>query len=104
VPVQRVAPAEQLERLERHRTFGGLRELRDRARQDDPTPASRSPVSEEELPDPTREEIIEVLRQTRGKMRTTAQLLKIDRRRLYRLCKAYDINPDDYRDRPGPEN
>lgn len=67
----------------------------------------RQERSDEELPRlpaPTREEIIEVLRQTRGKMRTTAQLLKIDRRQLYRLCKAYDINPDDHRDRPDPEN
>jgi two-component system nitrogen regulation response regulator GlnG len=55
-------------------------------------------------PDPTRDKIIEVLRQTHGKMRTTAQLLKISRRRLYRLCNGYDINPGDDRDRPDPEN
>jgi transcriptional regulator with GAF, ATPase, and Fis domain len=93
----------------------GLRMPAD-SRPDDPTPAPRpspvpsSPVPpppEEDLPprpDPTRDEIIEVLKQVRGRMRTTAQLLKIDRRRLYRLCKAYDINPDDHRDRHDPEN
>jgi transcriptional regulator with GAF, ATPase, and Fis domain len=86
------------------------------ARPDDPTPAPRPPPSrpppppeDEDLPprpDPTRDEIIERLKQTRGRMRTTAQLLKIDRRRLYRLCKTYDINPDDHRDRDrhDPEN
>jgi transcriptional regulator with GAF, ATPase, and Fis domain len=84
------------------------------SRPDDPTPAPRMPPPpppppEEDLPprpDPTRDEIIEVLKQTRGRMRTTAQLLKIDRRRLYRLCKSYDINPDHYRDRDrhDPEN
>jgi len=82
-------------------------------RPDDPTPAPRvsppPPPPEEDLPprpDPTRDEIIEVLKQTRGRMRTTAQLLKIDRRRLYRLCKAYDINQDHHRDRDrhDPEN
>jgi transcriptional regulator with GAF, ATPase, and Fis domain len=77
-------------------------------RPDDPTPAPRPlPASEEDLPprpDPTRDEIIEVLRQTRGRMRTTAQRLKIDRRRLYRLCKSYDINPDDYRDKHDPRH
>jgi len=85
----------------------GLRMPAD-SRPDEPTPAPRFPPAlEEELPprpDPKRDEIIEVLRQTRGKMRTTAQLLKIDRRRLYRLCKTHDINPDHYRDRPDPEN
>jgi DNA-binding NtrC family response regulator len=86
----------------------------------DPTPAPRMPpappppppVEDEDLPprpDPTRDEIIEMLKQTRGKMRTTAQLLKIDRRRLYRLCATYDINPNDYRvdrdrDRHDPDN
>jgi transcriptional regulator with GAF, ATPase, and Fis domain len=86
------------------------------ARPDEPTPAPRPPPApppalapplEDDLPpraDPTRDEIVEVLKQTRGRMRTTAQLLKIDRRRLYRLCKAYDITPDDHRDRHDPEN
>jgi transcriptional regulator with GAF, ATPase, and Fis domain len=85
-------------------------------RPDEPTPAPRPPPPpapppppplDDDLPprpDPTRDEIIEVLKQTRGRMRTTAQLLKIDRRRLYRLCKSYDINPDDHRDRHDPEN
>jgi DNA-binding NtrC family response regulator len=88
----------------------GLRMPAD-SRPDDPTPAPRMspPPPEEDLPprpDPSRDEIIEVLKQTRGRMRTTAQLLKIDRRQLYRLCKAYDINPDHYRgrDRPDPES
>ena len=81
----------------------GLRAPAD-SRPDDLTPPPQPPPQPpppEELPpraDPTRDEIIEVLRQTKGKMRTTAQLLKIDRRRLYRLCKAYDIDPDSYRD------
>ena len=80
------------------------------SRPDDPTPAPRMPPPPEEdlppRPDPTRDEIIEVLKQARGRMRTTAQLLKIDRRRLYRLCKSYDINQDHYRDRDrhDPEN
>jgi hypothetical protein len=37
-------------------------------------------------------------------MRTAAQLLEIDRRRLYRLCTEYDINPADHRDRPDPQS
>ena len=49
------------------------------------------------MPDPTRLEIEEALRKTAGKMRTAAQLLGIDRRKLYRLCDNFSIDYKLYR-------
>ena len=47
--------------------------------------------------DPTRDEIVEALRQTGGNMRLAAQLLNVDRRKLYRLCARFGIVIEDYR-------
>ncbi|WP_394822032.1 sigma 54-interacting transcriptional regulator [Pendulispora albinea] len=47
--------------------------------------------------EPTREEIETALQETDGKMRTAAQLLHIDRRKLYRLCERYGIDLDGHR-------
>jgi DNA-binding NtrC family response regulator len=48
-------------------------------------------------PNPNRGEIEDVLRQTQGNMRMAAQLLGIDRRRLYRLCEQFGIERESYR-------
>jgi transcriptional regulator with GAF, ATPase, and Fis domain len=66
---------------------------------DEPTPQQPTPA--EPAPrqsDPTRDEIAEALRQTGGRMRPAAQLLNVDRRKLYRLCERHSIDPDQYRD------
>jgi DNA-binding NtrC family response regulator len=60
----------------------------------DPQPQSEPPAPDIPMPDPTRLEIDEALRKTAGRMRTAAQLLGIDRRKLYRLCDNFSI---DYR-------
>ncbi|HSS03039.1 MAG TPA: sigma 54-interacting transcriptional regulator, partial [Kofleriaceae bacterium] len=57
-------------------------------------PRSDPPAIDLPMPDPTRLEIEEALRRTAGRMRTAAQLLGIDRRKLYRLCDNFSI---DYR-------
>jgi DNA-binding NtrC family response regulator len=57
-----------------------------------PTPAPMPP-----RPAPTRAEIEDVLRQTHGNMRLAAQLLDIDRRKLYRLCEQLGIEREAYR-------
>jgi DNA-binding NtrC family response regulator len=49
---------------------------------------------------PTREQIAAALTETSGCMRTTAELLGIERRALYRLCEKYAIEPDDFRKPP----
>jgi DNA-binding NtrC family response regulator len=48
-------------------------------------------------PEPTKAEIEEALRATRGTMKTAAQRLAIDRRRLYRLCERFGIARESYR-------
>jgi DNA-binding NtrC family response regulator len=60
----------------------------------DPQPPSEPPAPDIPMPDPTRLEIEEALRKTAGRMRTAAQVLGIDRRKLYRLCDNFSI---DYR-------
>jgi DNA-binding NtrC family response regulator len=60
----------------------------------DPQPPSEPPPPDIPMPDPTRLEIEEALRKTAGRMRTAAQVLGIDRRKLYRLCDNSGI---DYR-------
>jgi two-component system NtrC family response regulator len=67
----------------RARTSGGS---------DEPTPA-HVPVQ----PEPTQLEIEEALRNTQGRVRTAAQQLGIDRRKLYRLCERFGIGLDTFR-------
>lgn len=54
--------------------------------------------------EPTKAEIEEALRNTRGHMRTAANQLGIDRRKLYRLCERFGIVLDAYRDKPSEED
>lgn len=60
----------------------------------DPAPPQR---------DPTKDEIEDVLRQTHGRVRTAAQQLGIDRRKLYRLCERFDIALESHRGETLPE-
>lgn len=47
--------------------------------------------------DPTRDEIVAVLKRTNGQMRATSEALDIDRRKLYRLCEQHGIDFGAYR-------
>jgi DNA-binding NtrC family response regulator len=73
------------------------------ATQEEPTPlnlpnaASEPPQPELPIPEPTRGEVDEALRQTQGRVRTAAQLLGIERRKLYRLCERFGISLEAYR-------
>jgi DNA-binding NtrC family response regulator len=46
---------------------------------------------------PRNTEIEDALRQTQGNMRLTAQVLEVDRRKLYRLCEQFGIQRESYR-------
>jgi DNA-binding NtrC family response regulator len=46
---------------------------------------------------PTRDEIESVLAQTHGRVRETARLLGVDRRKLYRLCEKLGVEPELFR-------
>jgi DNA-binding NtrC family response regulator len=59
---------------------------------DDPRPIAVPSVEE-----PAREDIAAALKETRGRMRTAAQMLRIDRRKLYRLCERSGIDLESYR-------
>jgi two-component system, NtrC family, response regulator HydG len=64
----------------------------------------RAPREQEEetpartQPDPPRDVIEQALRTANGNMRAAAELLGIDRRKLYRLCERLGIPFEDYRD------
>ena len=58
------------------------------------TPAHASPARE-----PSREQIAAALVETGGRMRTAAQLLGVERRKLYRLCQQGGIDIDVHRSR-----
>jgi DNA-binding NtrC family response regulator len=60
--------------------------------QDEPTPP-HVPAQ----PEPTQVEIEGALRNTQGRVRTAAQQLGIDRRKLYRLCERFGIALEVYR-------
>ncbi|MEO7734251.1 MAG: sigma 54-interacting transcriptional regulator, partial [Kofleriaceae bacterium] len=59
------------------------------------TPVPATPVAPRPLP--SRAEIEDVLRQTQGNMRMAAQILGLDRRKLYRLCEQFGIERESYR-------
>ncbi len=63
------------------------------------TPAPRAPPGPAAPPaaDPTREQIVAALEQKGGRMRSVAELLGIDRRKLYRLCEQHGIDFGSYR-------
>jgi len=54
--------------------------------------------------EPTQAEIHEVLLRTQGNIRLTAQLLGIDRRKLYRLCERYGMDIEPYRSETNRED
>ena len=65
---------------------------------DDPTPQQPTPPDPPpRQTEPTRDEIEDALRQTEGRMRSAAQLLGVDRRKLYRLCERFGIAFEEYR-------
>lgn len=74
------------ERVRTHRT---------RLRDSSAPPLSGPPLAP--TIDPTREEIEAVLCDTHGRMRTAAQRLGIDRRKLYRLCERFGIALEEHR-------
>jgi len=70
---------------------------------EEPTPPQPTPP--EPAPrqyDPTAEEITEALRQTGGRVRTAAQVLNVDRRKLYRLCERFGIAFEAFRPPESP--
>jgi DNA-binding NtrC family response regulator len=75
------------------RAYRGTLRARTSAGNDEPTPA-QVPAQQ---PEPTKLEIEEALRNTQGRVRTAAQQLGIDRRKLYRLCERFGIALEAYR-------
>jgi two-component system, NtrC family, response regulator HydG len=62
------------------------------------TPLPPPPEAEmPERPEPTRLEIETALRDSGGRMRAAAELLAVDRRKLYRLCERYGVDPNSFR-------
>lgn len=87
-------------KLRAHR--GTLRAPSSSTPAEEPTPADVVPPSEPPAldlpqPEPTRLEIEDALRRTQGRMRTAAQVLGVDRRKLYRLCDNLAIDYRAYR-------
>jgi DNA-binding NtrC family response regulator len=74
-------------KLRSYRT--GLRGPQGEARGDEPEPVR---------PDPTQVEIEDALARTQGRVRTAANQLGIDRRKLYRLCERFGIALEAHRD------
>jgi DNA-binding NtrC family response regulator len=58
------------------------------------TPPDEPPPHQQ---DPTKPQVEEALRQTRGNMRLASQQLMVDRRKLYRLCEKFGIARESYR-------
>jgi DNA-binding NtrC family response regulator len=89
---------------------------------EEPTPADGRPSSRSTVPAPssipppiaatplpvpsrpTQSMIQDALEQTQGRMRRAAQVLGIDRTRLYRLCRTYKIDYKGYRGPDGRED
>jgi len=74
------------------RTHRGTLRALPNAPPEEPTPAHVAAQVE-----PTKVEIEEALRSTRGRMRTAAMQLGIDRRKLYRLCDRFGITLEAFR-------
>jgi DNA-binding NtrC family response regulator len=55
-------------------------------------------------PDPSKAELDDALRQNHGNVRKTAEMLGLDRRKVYRLCERYGIAFDKYRLETEPED
>jgi len=74
------------------RNHRGTLRARPNSVHEEPTPA-QIPVQ----PEPTQSEIEAALRSTQGRVRTAAQQLGIDRRKLYRLCERFGIDLGSFR-------
>jgi DNA-binding NtrC family response regulator len=74
------------------RNHRGTLRARPSSTHDEPTPA-QLPAQ----PEPTQLEIEAALRSTQGRVRTAAQQLGIDRRKLYRLCERFGIALESFR-------
>lgn len=48
-------------------------------------------------PETSRTQLHDALRKTNGVVRRAADLLGIDRRKIYRLCEKYEVDPDSFR-------
>ena len=59
--------------------------------------SARGPTAVPPDREPTREDIDAALTKTGGKIRSAAQMLHIDRRKLYRLCERFAIDLEAYR-------
>jgi DNA-binding NtrC family response regulator len=89
-PQEPLQPDHLPERLRAHR-------LRLRGDEGERRPGTALPPVE-----PSREAIEAALAETGGRMRTAAQLLRVDRRKLYRLCERSGIDVDLHRRRAKP--
>jgi transcriptional regulator with GAF, ATPase, and Fis domain len=78
------------------RNHRGTLRARPNSVHDEPTPA-QLPVQLPAQPEPTQSEIEAALRNTQGRVRTAAQQLGIDRRKLYRLCERFGIALESFR-------
>jgi two-component system NtrC family response regulator len=74
------------------RNHRGTLRARPSSMHEEPTPA-QLPAQ----PEPTQIEIEAALRSTQGRVRTAAQQLGIDRRKLYRLCERFGIALESFR-------
>jgi DNA-binding NtrC family response regulator len=63
----------------------------------DSTPPSDPDDALIHMPEPTRDAIEAALRETQGRVRTAAQQLGVDRRKLYRLCERFGIALEEHR-------
>ena len=91
-PTEPILPDELPERLRAHRK--ALRGGESARRPAGPAPARL----------PSREEIEAALVETGGRMRTAAQMLGVERRKLYRLCQQSGIDIDVHRGRSKPKD
>ena len=79
------------------------RTLRPEPQAEPPPPPSPATAPARGATEPTREQIIDALARMRGRMRNVSELLRVERRKLYRLCRQYGIDFESYRGRSQQE-